>query len=89
MPIVVRMKVILSPPGLILKEDGKRFHTDAGLRQVTVIPASMAPIAKDRLPFLADPVITDRFAEPSAPHSLPGGSPKHGERRLDASWHNG
>ena len=40
MSIVVRMKVILSPPGLILKEgppDRKRVHTDAGLRPVTDI----------------------------------------------------
>jgi hypothetical protein len=42
MPIVVRMKVILSPPGLILKErpaDGSRVHEDAGRRQVTDIQA--------------------------------------------------
>jgi len=34
MSIVVRMKVILSPPGLILKEKapgGKRVHADGGL----------------------------------------------------------
>ena len=42
MPIVVRMKVILSPPGLILKERPRTeagFRTDAGRRQVTDIQA--------------------------------------------------
>jgi len=43
MSIVVRMKVILSPPGLILKERprAERGFTQTEVSQVTDIPASM------------------------------------------------
>jgi len=68
MSIVVRMKVILSPPGLILKEKapgGKRVHADGGLPSDRHpgfdAPKVSYPITKDRLPFRVDPVIAGRF----------------------------